>query len=66
MSGHQQAIEIAKMLHRDISAGNILITKEGRGMLGDWEMAKHVDDIRDGGSQPERTVSAHFYMKIVG
>lgn len=44
---HSRAFELAKILHRDISAGNILLTDEGRGLLIDWELAKNVDQ-RDG------------------
>ncbi|KAF8634180.1 hypothetical protein AX17_004271 [Amanita inopinata Kibby_2008] len=36
---HQQAQDKARILHRDISAGNIIITEEGRGLLIDWESA---------------------------
>ncbi|KIL56172.1 hypothetical protein M378DRAFT_89732 [Amanita muscaria Koide BX008] len=57
---HQQAIDDACILHRDISAGNILITREGNGLLGDWDMAKHLDDIKDGSPQPERTGTFQF------
>ncbi|KAI0918750.1 hypothetical protein AcV5_002659 [Taiwanofungus camphoratus] len=50
--GHQQAVEKANILHRDISAGNLLIveyqtidsngrmTIEWRGMLNEWELSK--------------------------
>ena len=35
---HSAAYEVAKILHRDISGGNILIDKDGNGMLIDWDM----------------------------
>lgn len=35
---HSAAYEDAKILHRDISGGNILIDKDGCGMLIDWDM----------------------------
>ncbi|KAM6501574.1 hypothetical protein JOM56_001551 [Amanita muscaria] len=57
---HQQGLDLARFLHRDISAGNILITREGSGILGDWDMAKHLDDLKEGGSQPERTGTFQF------
>ena len=56
------------IIHRDISAGNVLIFVEEfvdehgkfktvrNGMLTDWELSKHVDDD-DGPRQPDRTVS---------
>ena len=51
---HSHAFEVAKLLHRDISMGNIILTDEGRGLLIDWEMAKKVDEI--GRRRPDRTV----------
>ena len=54
-AAHSHAFEDAKILHRDISAGNIILTSEGRGLLIDWELAK---DVNEGGSRrPDRTVS---------
>ncbi|KZV75786.1 hypothetical protein PENSPDRAFT_599441 [Peniophora sp. CONT] len=38
MEAHGAAFEDAKVLHRDISGGNILVDKSGRGMLIDWDM----------------------------
>lgn len=58
---HQNAYEIAGILHRDISAGNILIYErlvDGKvqrtGLLNDWELSKPKDctNVR----QPDRTV----------
>ncbi|KAI9444193.1 hypothetical protein H4582DRAFT_1069617 [Lactarius indigo] len=43
---HTQAYERVGILHRDVSAGNILITKEGSGILIDWDLSKKV--VRDG------------------
>ena len=51
---HSHAFEVAKLLHRDISMGNIILTNEGRGLLIDWEMAKKVNEI--GRRRPDRTV----------
>ena len=42
-AAHSHAFEDAKILHRDISAGNIILTSEGRGLLIDWELAKDVE-----------------------
>ncbi|KAG1762982.1 hypothetical protein EDD22DRAFT_846735 [Suillus occidentalis] len=36
---HQDAYEIAKILHRDLSVGNIVIYR-GKGILIDWDLAK--------------------------
>ncbi|KAL0566664.1 hypothetical protein V5O48_015341 [Marasmius crinis-equi] len=41
-AAHEQAYENARVLHRDISIGNILIYDKG-GLLIDWEFSKHVD-----------------------
>ncbi|EIW76703.1 hypothetical protein CONPUDRAFT_130045 [Coniophora puteana RWD-64-598 SS2] len=42
---HHQAVKKARILHRDISVGNIIIDKAtGDGYLIDWEMAKSIDD----------------------
>lgn len=63
MAAHRQAAEKAKLLHRDISAGNLLIYEfmglggqvERRGILNDWELSKPLDTKEQ--RQPERTVS---------
>jgi RIO-like serine/threonine protein kinase len=38
------AYEVVGYLHRDISAGNIMIHK-GRGLLIDWDLAKKKDNL---------------------
>ncbi|KZV60671.1 hypothetical protein PENSPDRAFT_759893 [Peniophora sp. CONT] len=38
MEAHGMAYEDAKILHRDISNGNILIDKDGHGILIDWDV----------------------------
>ncbi|KIK67589.1 hypothetical protein GYMLUDRAFT_36329 [Collybiopsis luxurians FD-317 M1] len=40
---HGDAFRLASRLHRDISVGNIIITDDGRGMLIDWELSKHLE-----------------------
>ena len=52
---HSHAFNVAKILHRDISAGNIIVTDEGKGLLIDWELAKMMDE--GGSRRPDRTVS---------
>ncbi|KAI0273344.1 hypothetical protein BC834DRAFT_1037998 [Gloeopeniophorella convolvens] len=39
---HDEAYQRTRILHRDISAGNILITRSGRGILIDWDLSKKV------------------------
>jgi RIO-like serine/threonine protein kinase len=56
---HTAAFNKAHILHRDISAGNILITEEGTGILIDWDLSKkvkvHVDvDDADADAKPRR------------
>ncbi|KAG9317806.1 hypothetical protein JVU11DRAFT_2029 [Chiua virens] len=58
LEAHSHAFEDAKILHRDISAGNIILTDEGRGLLIDWELAKLVSDI--GSRRPDRTGTWQF------
>jgi serine/threonine protein kinase len=52
---HSHAFNKAKILHRDISAGNIILTDEGKGLLIDWELAKMMG--KGGSRRPDRTVS---------
>jgi hypothetical protein len=41
-SAHDEAFNKARVLHHDISVGNILITC-GQGMLIDWDLSKQID-----------------------
>jgi len=42
VTAHTVAYEKAQILHRDVSAGNILITDNGSGILIDWDLSKKV------------------------
>ena len=53
---HTEAIENAKILHRDISVGNVIISDRG-GLLIDWDLAKDMEDLEKISRQPFRTVS---------
>ena len=60
MTAHTEAYDRTQILHRDVSAGNILITDEGSGILIDWDLSKKV--VRDGSAkqrQHSRTVRHH-------
>jgi hypothetical protein len=56
---HTEAFENAKILHRDISVGNVIISDRG-GLLIDWDLAKDVEDLEKISQQPFRTVSLTF------
>lgn len=58
---HYDATTKAKILHRDISAGNIIIVKEEgeeTGILIDWEMCKHIGEPPAPAISRELTVSS--------
>ena len=59
---HTHAFNFARVLHRDISAGNIILTDEGKGLLIDWELAKMMDE--GGSRRPDRTVSYPPAMRL--
>ncbi|KAI9459737.1 hypothetical protein F5148DRAFT_1150810 [Russula earlei] len=58
MIAHTDAYDKAKILHRDVSAGNILIAPDRSGLLIDWDMSKRMDVTRQ--RQPSRTGTWQF------
>ncbi|KAL4256666.1 Fungal-type protein kinase domain-containing protein [Pleurotus pulmonarius] len=52
--GHKQAYDKCKLLHRDVSGGNILLVPEG-GLLNDWDMAVKDDEVVRGPRAHGRT-----------
>ncbi|KAF8176473.1 hypothetical protein BJ912DRAFT_699372 [Pholiota molesta] len=44
MEAHDGAFFDCRVLHRDISVGNIIITDEGSGLLIDWDLCLKLDD----------------------
>ena len=46
-------------LHRDVSAGNIMITKDGRGILNDWDQSRICTPKSK--AQNHRTVSDYVF-----
>ncbi|KAF8553900.1 hypothetical protein OG21DRAFT_1509533 [Imleria badia] len=58
LQAHSHAFKFAKILHRDISVGNIILTNEGKGLLIDWELAKKVNE--GGSRRPDRTGTWQF------
>ena len=54
---HTDAYNKTRILHRDISTGNILIAGDGAGILIDWDLSKKVkDDPNAKPRQHSRTV----------
>ncbi|KAF5381634.1 hypothetical protein D9615_005544 [Tricholomella constricta] len=45
-TAHRQAYEMCHYIHRDISARNILIDEQGRGVLNDWDLAKKESELK--------------------
>ncbi|EIW78334.1 hypothetical protein CONPUDRAFT_167363 [Coniophora puteana RWD-64-598 SS2] len=43
LEAHKGAYESAKILHRDISAGNIILSPTGEGLLIDWDHCLNMD-----------------------
>ncbi|KAG6875360.1 hypothetical protein C0992_004098 [Termitomyces sp. T32_za158] len=58
-TGCRQAYEICGFVHRDISGRNILIDENGRGVLNDWDLAKHKDKLGES-RRHERTGTWQF------
>ena len=43
-----EAYEKAGLLHRDLSIGNVMLTREGRGILNDWDHAGTTSNLSEG------------------
>ncbi|KAI0039914.1 hypothetical protein FA95DRAFT_1475412, partial [Auriscalpium vulgare] len=57
---HSVAFTAAKVLHRDISAGNVLIGPDGVGVLIDWDLSKILDANQEVWRQEWRTGTWQF------
>ena len=62
LTAHKEAFEKVKILHRDVSVSNILITNDGRGLLIDWDLSKHMEDLAKGAQQGEHSVNSFFRL----
>jgi RIO-like serine/threonine protein kinase len=51
---HTTAYNKARILHQDISSGNILITEEGTGILIDWDLSMKVKEHVDADVKPKQ------------
>ena len=59
---HDDAFYEARVLHRDISVGNIVILEDGTGLLVDWDLCKVMDSASENEKRVvERTVSERRY-----
>ncbi|KAF9537225.1 hypothetical protein CPC08DRAFT_824729 [Agrocybe pediades] len=52
---HKRVYLKCKILHRDVSLHNILVTEEGVGFLNDWDLARTVEEIESGPRQTARS-----------
>jgi len=60
---HTDAYNKTRILHRDVSAGNILITEKGSGILIDWDLSKKVkEDADPKPRRHSRTVITRRYL----
>ncbi|GJE86569.1 hypothetical protein PsYK624_026490 [Phanerochaete sordida] len=51
---HADAYKKARILHCDVSTGNIMIdTETGQGFLNDWDLCKYVEELEDTPSPPK-------------
>ncbi|OSD00251.1 hypothetical protein PYCCODRAFT_1393895 [Trametes coccinea BRFM310] len=65
---HEDAYKKAKIMHRDISVGNILIIPPNnknkkstyQGLLADWELSKRLDQYTSEARHPDRTGTWQF------
>ena len=66
-SAHDAAYYDANILHRDISAGNIMISEGegGGGFLIDWDMCVRVEEGAEPSGRVERTVGICLGSNIV-
>ncbi|KAH8986325.1 hypothetical protein EDB92DRAFT_1879660 [Lactarius akahatsu] len=55
-TAHTKAYKRVQILHRDVSAGNILITEERSGILIDWDLSKKRRQFTHGKTSRSRAV----------
>ncbi|KAJ8455167.1 hypothetical protein ONZ51_g12598 [Trametes cubensis] len=67
IGAHDHAVKHAGILHRDISAGNIMIDSDPRprGLLIDWDLSRLVSELGTGPIEPERTGTWPFQSALI-
>ena len=64
-SAHDTVYYDANILHRNISAGNIMILEGGEeGFLIDWDMCVHIEEGAEPSGRVERTVGICLFSNI--
>ncbi|KAH9017104.1 hypothetical protein EDB83DRAFT_2271270, partial [Lactarius deliciosus] len=64
INAHTGAYERVGILHRDVSAGNILITDNGSGILIDWDLSKKVVKDRSGTQRQHSRTGTWQFISI--
>ncbi|TCD60476.1 hypothetical protein EIP91_010024 [Steccherinum ochraceum] len=70
VTGHRQAYTLAKILHRDISDGNIVLYEPSpgaplRALLIDWDLCKYLDDLDKKPTQKSRSGTWRFISAML-
>ena len=60
LPAHSDAVTKAKILHGDVSSGNIVIVGE-KGILIDWELCKRIGQSPQDMRSYEKTVDLYYY-----
>ena len=64
-SAHDVVYYDANILHRNISAGNIMILEEGEGgFLIDWDICVRIEEGAEPSGRVERTVGICLFLNI--
>ncbi|KAH9174765.1 hypothetical protein EDB89DRAFT_469874 [Lactarius sanguifluus] len=64
INAHTEAYERVQILHRDVSAGNILIAEDGSGILIDWDLSKKVVKGGSGKQRQHSRTGTWQFMSI--
>ncbi|KAH7918538.1 hypothetical protein BV22DRAFT_1041706 [Leucogyrophana mollusca] len=64
VEAHKYAYESAKVLHRDVSAGNIILIAE-EALLIDWDLSKDIDRLKNQRRRRDRTGTWQFMSAAI-